>query len=549
MQTDNQPTNTSPSTPPQPAAEPVAAEQPVAEQPAAEQPAAEQPVAPQPVAEQPSAPQATPPAAPSGPQAMPSVTHAAPASLEGTKLQAARPKPQPEAAKPEAPAKLDDTTLAEIDAAMQDMEAANKAEAGAPHKKKAKVRGPRVVQGGREHRTGTVVSVGASDIFVEFGPKELGVVDAQQYADALPAVGDQLEVVVQKYETSDSIYICAKPGTVQKADWEMLQAGQTVEARVVGVNKGGLECEVAGHEAFMPASQVDINHIADLSVFVGEKLPCLVQRVDKRGKGSIVLSRREVIQADRAKLADEMKGKLAVGDTMEGVVRKIMDFGAFIDLGGIDGLVHISDIAHERINHGAKNIARHIEEGQKVSVKILKLEWEAGRISLGLKQLSADTFQTVASEIQEGAVVSGKVTKLADFGCFIEVAPGIEGLCHISELEWRRVEKVSDCVQPGEIVQVLVLKVDSSDRKISLSIKQTKEAPAAPRGGGGAKGRGRGRGDRDDRDPAEILKETPELRRLREKASKTAKKQPKRSDGGGLGTGGGLGLGLGDLKF
>lgn len=507
MQTDNQPTNTEPSTPP--------------------------------------ANEATPETQPGSAPSAPAPKTISVNSPQPLKAPASAPQP-------EAPANLDDTTLAEIDAAMADMEAENLAqqgaEAGKPNKKKASVRGPRVVQGGREHRTGKVVSVGATDIFVEFGPKELGVVDAQQYADALPAVGDQLEVVVQKYEASDSIYICAKPGTVQKADWEMLQAGQTVEAKVTGVNKGGLECEVAGHQAFMPASQVDINHIADLSVFVGEKLPCLVQRVDKRGKGSIVLSRREVIQADRAKLAEELKTKLTEGDTVEGVVRKIMDFGAFVDLGGIDGLIHISDIAHERINHGAKNIAKHVSEGQKVTVKIMKLEWDAGRISLGLKQLTADTFQSVASEITEGAVVAGKVTKLADFGCFIEVAPGIEGLCHISELEWRRVDKVSDVVQPGEVVQVMVLKVDPSDRKISLSIKQTKEAPAAPRGGGG-KGRGRGRGDRDDRDPAEILKETPELRRLREKAKLQAKKDAKRAGGGGLGSDGALGMGLGDLKF
>jgi len=449
-------------------------------------------------------------------------------------------------AKPETPAKLDDQTVAEIDAAMADMDQAmgvtKDQPTGATQPRKAAVRGPRKVEGGREHRTGTVVSVGATDIFVEFGPKELGVVAVSQYADSLPNVGDALEVVVQKYEASESIYVCVRPGTVQKADWEMLESGQTVEAKVTGVNKGGLECEVAGHSAFMPASQVDIDHVNDLSVFVGEKLPCVVQKVDRRGKGNIVLSRREVIARDRAKLAETLKDTLKEGDTIEGTVRKIMDFGAFVDLGGIDGLVHISDLSHDRVNHGAKHVARHVSEGQKVTVKILKLDWDAGRISLGLKQLQSDPLEAAASEIEEGAIVSGKVTKCLDFGAFIEVAPGVEGLCHISELEYRRVNAVTDVVQPGEVVQVKVLKVDPSDRKISLSIKQTKEAPQRE---GGGKGRGRGgRGGRDDRDPSEILKETPELRRLREKA-----KQKQAKGGGGLGDAGGMGMGLGDLKL
>ena len=165
-------------------------------------------------------------------------------------------------------AELDAQTNAEIEAAMSDMAeagaAADAAKGGGGGKK---IRGPRVVSGGREHRTGKVVSVGATDLFVEFGPKELGVVDVSQFKDEKPNVGDDLEVAVQRYDSAESLYICALPGSVQKADWEMLQMGQLVEARVTGVNKGGLELEVAGHRAFMPASQVDINHIADLSMF------------------------------------------------------------------------------------------------------------------------------------------------------------------------------------------------------------------------------------------------------------------------------------------
>ncbi len=451
-------------------------------------------------------------------------------------------------------AELDDQTNAEIEAAMSEMAAAGAADGAADGKDKGgskKIRGPRVVRGGREHRTGKVVSVGATDLFVEFGPKELGVVDVSQFKDEKPSVGDDLEVSVQRFDSAESLYICALPGSVQKADWEMLEMGQVVEARVTGTNKGGLELEIAGHRAFMPASQVDINHIADLSVFVGEKMTCEVQKIDRRGQGNILLSRRDIIAKERAKLAEGLKDKLNEGDTVEGIVRKIMDFGAFVDIGGIDGLIHINDLSYNRVNHGAKGVAEHVTEGQKVTVQILKLDWEANRIGLGLKQLAADPYSAAASEVVEGAEMTGKVTKILDFGAFVEVAPGVEGLVHISELEWRRVGDVSEVLTENEVIQVLVLKVDSEDRKISLSVKQLKERPAQQGGGGqgGGGGRGRGgkgggRGGRDDRDPAEILKETKQLRRMREQAQKSKPKT-----GGGIGSTGGLGIGLGDLKL
>jgi small subunit ribosomal protein S1 len=456
----------------------------------------------------------------------------------------------PAAAPVNSPA-LDADTLAEIEAAMGDL---SEAGAAAPRK----IRGPREVRGGREHRTGTVVSVGANDVFVEFGPKELGVVESVHFKDnPKPNVGEQLEVIVQRYESAESLFICILPGSVQKADWEMLEVGQLVEARVTGVNKGGLELEVANHRAFMPASQVDINRIPDLAVFVGEKLTCQIQKLDKRGGGNIVLSRRDILQAERAKAAEGLKAALKEGDTVEGTVRKIMDFGAFVDLGGIDGLIHLNDLSHDRVNHGAKSVAKFVSEGQKVTVQVLKIDWEANRLSLGLKQLQSDPFASAKDEIVEGAIVTGKVTNITEFGAFVEVAPGVEGLVHISEIDFKRINKVEDALQKGEIVQVKVLKLDPATRKISLSIKQTKEAPApagGQGGGPGGPGRGRGgkggpRGERDDRDPAEILKETPQLRRMREQAKLREKQDADRKSGGGLGKTGSLGLGLGDLKL
>src|SRR5215831_19867455 len=171
----------------------------------------------------------------------------------------------------------------------------------------------------------------------------------------MPQKDQELQVVVDKFEASEGIFLCSRPGAVQKADWELLEAGQVVEARVSGVVSGkdgkqaGLELEVAGHRAFMPASQVSHDRIDDLSVFVGEKMKCAVSRVERMGKGNIVLSRRDVLDVERKEMAAKLKDSLQEGQTVEGVVRKIMPFGAFVDLGGIDGLVHISDLTYDRV--------------------------------------------------------------------------------------------------------------------------------------------------------------------------------------------------------
>jgi len=487
----------------------------------------------------------TPPTTPATTPALASVVQPALTEPKSEPKPESKPEPKPESvvipvSSTDNETKLDAQTEAEIEAAMADLSKLGGADMP---KAPGKIRGPREVKGGREHRTGKIVSVGATDVFIEFGPKELGVVDVTQFKEEKPNAGDQLEVVVQRFDAGESLYICVLPGSVQKADWEMLQVGQIVEARVSGTNKGGLELEVASHRAFMPASQVDLNHIADLGVYVGERITCTIQKIDRRGAGNIICSRREILMKEREGAMATLKESLKVGDTLEGTVRKIMDFGAFVDLGGVDGLIHINDLAHERINHGAKNIERFVQEGQKVSVQILKLDWEENRIGLGVKQLQADPFTAVASEIVEGAEATGTVTKIMDFGAFVQVAPGVEGLVHISELDWKRVNTVSDVVQEGEVVQVKVLSVNAEDHKISLSIKQLKDRPQQEGGGGGGRGRGGGRGGRDE---AVVKEETPELRRMREKAKRNPVAQKK---GGGLGSSGGMGMGLGDLKL
>ncbi len=410
------------------------------------------------------------------------------------------------------------------------------------------IRGPRVVQAGREQRKGRVVSVGPADIFVEFGPKDLGVLPRIQFKDGeeLPKVGEDYEVVVD-HRDNDGLLICSRPGAVQKADWELLEPGQIVDAKVTGVNKGGLDLEVAGHRAFMPAGQISFERVNDLTVFVGQKMACLVTKVERMGRGNIVLSRREVLAVERKKQAEDLKKTLAEGQVIEGTVRKIMPFGAFVDLGGIDGLVHVSDMTYDRTGFGEKAVAKHVSEGQKIKVQILKLDWENDRISLGMKQIAGDPFATAVNEIAEGAEVTGRVVRITEFGAFVELAPGVDGLVHISEIDHKRIGKVEDALKPDEIIKAKVLKIDKETRRISLSIRALKPLPEMPapqagegrgpggpgrsgpgagpggpggpgRGGPGA-GRGRGR-DRDFQGPSaeEILKETPALRRAREKA-------------------------------
>ncbi len=408
---------------------------------------------------------------------------------------------------------------------------------------KSKVHGPRVVQAGREHRAGMVVSVGPTDIFLEFGPKELGVAPRVQWKDdELPVVGSEIQVVVDKFEPTESLFVCSRPGAVVKAAWESMDVGQVVEGRVVGVNKGGLELEVGGHRAFMPASQVSLDRIPDLSMLIGEKMTCQVSQLDKRGRGNIVLSRRDLLQQERVANAAKLKDTLQEGQTLDGTVRKIMPFGAFVDVGGVDGLVHISDLTYDRVGFGEGAIAKHIKEGQQVRVKILKIEWDESdlrksRISLGMKQLAADPFQTAVSDIKEGADVGGRITRLTEFGAFVELAPGVEGLVHVSEIAYRRIGHPQDVLKPDEVVQCRVLKIDPQTRRISLSIKALLPLPEPVGGGGGSggggnaggggggSGRGGRKGDRGGtpRTEEEIRKETPAMRRLRAQAALRSK--------------------------
>jgi small subunit ribosomal protein S1 len=361
---------------------------------------------------------------------------------------------------------MDAKLAAEIEEALGDMsleDMLDLAEQPKPH-------GPAGARPERQRKTGTIMSVHGNDVFVEFGPKSQGVCPLSMFAET-PALGARMEFMVDRYDKEDGLLILSRQGTVQKAEWESLGVGQVVEARCTGVNKGGLEMEVANHKAFMPAGQVDLRHIAELSVFIGEKMPCEVIEID-RNRGRIILSRRSTLETERAHKRQQLLATLEPGQTLPAVITSIQPYGAFADIGGLDGLIHVSDLSYDRVKHPSDVV----KEGQQVTVKVLKVDTKQTppRIGLGLKQTMEDPAVAKFASIAEGETVSGRVTKIMPFGAFVELGPGVEGLIHISELSWERVHDVRKVVKPDEIVTVKVLSVDRSTKRIALSIKQLK---------------------------------------------------------------------------
>ncbi len=326
---------------------------------------------------------------------------------------------------------------------------------------------------GGDRVSAVITRVTPMDILVELGPRQQGVCPALQFADAPVEPGTTAEFIVQRFDRGDGLYHLTRVGAVQKADWEHLDIGQVVEAKVTGVNKGGLEMEVAGHRAFMPAGQASLWRVENLEDLLGESMPCEVIEFDRKSR-NIVLSRKAVLQREQQAQREQTLATLEEGQTVEGVVRKIMQFGAFVDIGGVDGLIHISDLSHQRI----KDPSEVVQEGQRVRVQVLKIDTENNRIGLGLKQTQDDPFALAVNEIQTGATVTGRVTRLAPFGVFVELAPGVEGLVHISELANERINRPDQVVKVDEVVTVKVLEVDPGSRRIALSRKALLESEA-----------------------------------------------------------------------
>lgn len=317
-----------------------------------------------------------------------------------------------------------------------------------------------------EKRAYRVVAVRGEDVYVDMGERSEGVVPALQFEN-LPAAGDLIELVVDRYDRANDLYTLRRPGAAQEADWGSVAKGMVVDALVKKVNKGGLEVSVNGLRGFLPAGQADIEHIADLGTLMGQVLRCEVTEANLSSR-NLVVSRRIILEREREEKARATLANLAEGQVLEGVVRRVTDFGAFVDIGGVDGLIHVSQLSWQRVAHPSDVVS----PGQKVKVVVLKFEPQGKKISLGLRQLEPSPWDRAAEKYPVGAIVPGTVTRATDFGAFVELEPGIEGLIHISELSAQRVQRVANVVNTGQSVEVKILSFDRAAQRISLSLKQ-----------------------------------------------------------------------------
>lgn len=323
--------------------------------------------------------------------------------------------------------------------------------------------------------TGTIQTIHEDNVFVDFGWRLSGVVSLRQFSPKKPpVVGEKLDVVVDKVDEDEGLIACRLPrGTSRiSGDWHALTPGQVVDCVITKTNKGGLEVSVGHLRGFMPASQVDLSYVADLQTFVGQKVQARVTEVNP-ARRRLVVSRRQLLQEERAVAEKELMTHLEAGQTLTGKVKTIKDYGAFVDIGGVDGFLHIGQMSWVRINHPSEIMS----EGQEVEVKVLTIDSDKKKISLGMRQLAANPWSNVENKYSKGTVVTGKVTRTEAFGAFIELEPGIEGLVHISELDYKRVRAVTDVLSVGQTTEVQVLEVDPQKKRVSLSVKALKEKP------------------------------------------------------------------------
>ncbi len=288
----------------------------------------------------------------------------------------------------------------------------------------------------------------------------------------------RLEVVPIRFLADDSLYELNVPGaSIQVQDWSDLTEGVVVDARITGHNKGGLECEVHRIRGFMPISQISLYRVENLEPYVGQTLPCVVTEADP-DRRNLVLSHRAVLERQQQESREKLLRELEVGQVREGTVRRLQKFGAFVDIGGIDGLVHISQLSWDRITDPHEVL----QEGQRIKVRVDKVDPASGKISLSYRDLLEQPWEGADAKFPVGAVLEGTVTKIMDFGAFVRVAAGVEGLVHISELAHQRVHRVNAVVSEGQTVQVKVLSVDPAAQKLGLSIKAVQRAAPEPEG-------------------------------------------------------------------
>lgn len=323
-------------------------------------------------------------------------------------------------------------------------------------------------------KRGKVIAIHGDDIFVDIGGKSQGLLAKSQYeGQELPAIGDLVEITVEGYDKRDGVLLLSRKGAVLAAAWDTLEEGQFVEGRVTGTNKGGLELDINGIKAFMPISMVEMFHVEDGAAYVNQRLRCKVVEVERSDK-RVIVSRRLYLEAEAAELREKTFETLEEGQTVDGKVKTIMPYGAFVDIGGCDGLLHIKDMSFSRIED-PKSV---VKEGELLKVKILKIDRETKKIALGLKQILPDPWVGVEQKYPSNEVIQGKVVRLAEFGAFVELEPGVDGLIPISEMSFeKRIKHPSEVLAAGQTINVRVMNVDAEKKRISLSVKRVGDDP------------------------------------------------------------------------
>ncbi|PWE28478.1 30S ribosomal protein S1 [Pararhodobacter marinus] len=328
---------------------------------------------------------------------------------------------------------------------------------------------------------GRVIAIEAGQAIIDVGYKMEGRVELKEFANPGEApevaVGDEVEVYLERVENARGEAVVSREKARREAAWDRLEKAyekeERVEGAIFGRVKGGFTVDLGGAVAFLPGSQVDVRPVRDAGPLMGLKQPFQILKMDRR-RGNIVVSRRAILEESRAEQRAEVIGKLAEGQVLDGVVKNITEYGAFVDLGGVDGLLHVTDMAWRRINHPSEVLSI----GQNLKVQVIKINKETHRISLGIKQLQADPWDSVEANYPLGSVHKGRVTNITDYGAFVELEPGVEGLVHVSEMSWTKKN-----VHPGKIVstsqevEVMVLEIDSAKRRVSLGLKQTQRNP------------------------------------------------------------------------
>ena len=328
---------------------------------------------------------------------------------------------------------------------------------------------------------GFVIGIEGDAVIIDVGLKSEGRVPLKELAtpgqQADVSIGDEVEVYVERMEDRNGQAVLSRDKARREEAWGVLEASFEKQERVTGVIfgkvKGGFTVDLSGATAFLPGSQVDIRPVRDLGPLMGTPQPFQILKIDRR-RGNIVVSRRAVLEESRAEARSELVSNLQEGQVLQGVVKNITDYGAFVDLGGVDGLLHVTDIAWQRISHPSEAL----QIGETVEVQVIRFNAETQRISLGMKQLLSDPWENVEGKFPIGAKMDGRVTNITDYGAFVELEAGVEGLVHVSEMSWTKKN-----VHPGKIVstsqqvEVMVLDVDLSKRRISLGLKQCTNNP------------------------------------------------------------------------